>query len=126
MPRAAGGAAAGSGPCTERAAAGGGTSPGSAPGAARRAIERGKLAVLIGLESSNPFGCSETQGQPNCTRADIDSGIARLRKIGVRTMFVAHWTDNALAGAALEGGDKGTFIATLQVSQTGRPFSTGP
>src|SRR3954462_1833658 len=96
------------------------------PGAARRAIERGKLAVLIGVESSNPFGCSETQGQPNCTRADIDSGIARLRKIGVRTMFVAHWTDNALAGAALAGGDKGTFIATLQISQTGRPFSTGP
>src|SRR3954454_15767295 len=96
------------------------------PRAARRAIERGKLAVLIGVESSNPFGGSETQGQPNCNRADIDSGIARLRKIGVRTIFLAHWTDNALAGAALEGGDKGTFIATLQISQTGHPFSTGP
>jgi microsomal dipeptidase-like Zn-dependent dipeptidase len=96
------------------------------PRAARSAIESGKLAVLIGVESSNPFGCSETQGQPNCNRADIDSGIARLRKIGVRTMFVAHWTDNALAGAALEGGDKGTFIAALQIEQTGHPFSTGP
>src|SRR5947207_11125159 len=67
------------------------------PGAAEKVIKAGKLAVLIGVESSNPFGCSESQGQPHCNRADIDSGIARLRKIGVRTMFVAHWTDNALA-----------------------------
>jgi hypothetical protein len=41
-------------------------------------------------------------------------------------MFVAHWTDNALAGAALEGGDKGTFISALNIEQTGQPFSTGP
>src|SRR3954468_22333551 len=32
------------------------------PRAARKAIERGKLAVLIGVESSDPFGCSESQG----------------------------------------------------------------
>jgi hypothetical protein len=96
------------------------------PRAARRAIARGKLAVLIGVETSNPFGCSESQGQPHCNRADIDRGIARLRGIGVRAMFVAHWTDNALAGAALEGGDKGTFIAALNIQQTGQPFTTGP
>jgi microsomal dipeptidase-like Zn-dependent dipeptidase len=96
------------------------------PQAARRAIVRGKLAVIVGMETSDPFGCSESHGQPNCDRGDIDRGIARLRKIGVRTMFLAHWVDNALAGAALEGGDKGTFIATLNVAQTGEPFSTGP
>src|SRR4051812_4809581 len=96
------------------------------PAQARKVTKQGKLAVLIGVESSNPFGCSETQGQPNCDRADIDKGIAHLRKLGVRTMFVAHWTDNALAGAALEGGDKGQFIAALNVAQTGQPFSTGP
>jgi microsomal dipeptidase-like Zn-dependent dipeptidase len=95
------------------------------PKAARRVAARGKLAVLIGVESSNPFGCSESQGTPQCNKADIDSGIARMRKIGVRTMFMAHWVDNALAGAALEGGDKGQFIAALNIAQTGRPFSTG-
>jgi hypothetical protein len=95
------------------------------PKQARRVAARGKLAVLIGVESSNPFGCSEVQGQPNCDRADIDAGTERMRRIGVRTMFVAHWTDNALAGAALEGGDKGQFIAALQLAQTGHPFSTG-
>jgi microsomal dipeptidase-like Zn-dependent dipeptidase len=97
----------------------------TSPQAARRVTARGRLAVLIGVESSNPLGCSEFQGQPNCDRADIDSGIEHLRRIGVRTMFVAHWVDNALAGAALEGGDKGQFIAALNLSQTGRPFSTG-
>lgn len=96
------------------------------PEQARRVIKRGKLAVIIGVESSDPFGCSERLGQPECDSSDIDRGIARMREIGVRSMFIAHWVDNALAGAALEGGDKGTFIATMQVAQTGLPFQTGP
>jgi microsomal dipeptidase-like Zn-dependent dipeptidase len=95
------------------------------PRAARRAIERGKLAVLIGVESSNPFGCSERLGQPECDRGDIDRGIELFHRIGVRSVFVAHWVDNALSGAALEGGDKGQFIAALQVRQTGTPFVAG-
>jgi microsomal dipeptidase-like Zn-dependent dipeptidase len=96
------------------------------PRAARRAIARGKLAVIIGVESSDPFGCSELKGEPQCDRADIDRGIARMRRIGVRSMFLAHWVDNALAGAALEGGDKGVFIGALNVAQTGEFFRTGP
>jgi hypothetical protein len=96
------------------------------PAAARRVIERGKLAVIIGVESSDPFGCSERGGRPNCDRADIDRGIARMRRLGVRTMFVAHWVDNALAGAALEGGDKGALIDILNRRQTGDPFTTRP
>jgi microsomal dipeptidase-like Zn-dependent dipeptidase len=96
------------------------------PRSARRVIERGKLAVVVGVESSNPFGCSQREGQPQCTKADIDDGIERLKRLGVRTIFPAHWTDNAFAGAALEGGDKGTFISAMQVSYTGAPFQTGP
>lgn len=96
------------------------------PSSARRVIEQGKLAVLIGVESSNPFGCSESHGQPQCTRPDIDRGITLLKKIGVRTIFPAHWVDNALAGAALEGGAEGQFIAAMQLSYTGQPFQTGP
>jgi hypothetical protein len=34
--------------------------------------------------------------------------------------------DNALSGAALEGGDKGTFISAMNVTYTGAPFQTGP
>ncbi|HEX6713537.1 MAG TPA: membrane dipeptidase, partial [Thermoleophilaceae bacterium] len=96
------------------------------PQTARRVIERGKLAVLIGVEASNPFGCRLENGQPKCTKEDIDRGIGLLKTIGVRSIFPAHWVDNALAGAALEEGDKGTFISAMQLSYTGFPFQTGP
>jgi Membrane dipeptidase (Peptidase family M19) len=49
-----------------------------------------------------------------------------MKAEGVRTMFLAHWVDNALAGAALEGGDKGSFIAAMELAQTGHAFQTGP
>ena len=41
-------------------------------------------------------------------------------------MFVAHWVDNAFAGAALEGGIKGTFINVFNQVETGHYFNTGP
>ena len=41
-------------------------------------------------------------------------------------MFIAHWVDNAFAGAALEGGDKGAFINVFNRYQTGHYFRTGP
>jgi microsomal dipeptidase-like Zn-dependent dipeptidase len=96
------------------------------PGQARHAIERGKLAVLIGIESSDLFGCSEFMGQAQCTRADVDQGIRDYKRLGVRTMFVAHWVDNAFSGAALEGGATGSFINILQALQTGQYFKTSP
>jgi microsomal dipeptidase-like Zn-dependent dipeptidase len=96
------------------------------PRQARRAIERGRLAVLIGIESSNLFGCSERMDVPQCGRRDIDRGIRRARRLGVRTVFPMHWTDNAFGGAALEGGGKGTFINVLEAFQTGHYFRTGP
>ena len=95
------------------------------PAAAERVIRAGKLAVIIGAESSDVFGCSQVQGQPKCDQAAIDAGIARLRAAGVRALFLVHWVDNALAGAALEGGAKGQFIAAMQLSSTGEPFMTG-
>jgi hypothetical protein len=38
----------------------------------------------------------------------------------VRSLFIAHWIDNAFAGAALEGGARGAFINTFNRLQTGR------
>ncbi|HUO70490.1 MAG TPA: hypothetical protein VMU39_06920 [Solirubrobacteraceae bacterium] len=96
------------------------------PAQARQVIKAGKLAVIIGIESSDLFGCSVHLGKPQCTRADIDRGIRVYKRLGVRGMFVAHWVDNALSGAALEGGAKGVFINILNRFQTGRYFTTGP
>jgi hypothetical protein len=96
------------------------------PEQARRVIERGRMAVLIGIESSNLFGCSERLDVPQCTRRDIDRGIRSARRAGVRTVFPMHWTDNAFGGAALEGGGRGVFINILERFQTGHYFRTGP
>jgi len=96
------------------------------PRQARAAIEKGRMAVLIGIESSNLFGCSEQMGQPECSRRDIDRGIRRARRLGVRSVFPMHWTDNAFGGSALEGGAKGIFINLLEAFQTGHYFRTGP
>ena len=96
------------------------------PRQARAAIEKGRLAVLIGIESSNLFGCSEQMGQPECGRRDVDRGIRRARALGVRSVFPMHWTDNVFGGSALEGGAKGLFINVLEAFQTGHYFRTGP
>lgn len=95
------------------------------PSQARRVIAQGKLAVIIGIESSDPFGCSQKAGQAQCTRADIDNGLREYKRLGVRAMFVAHWANNAFSGAALESGAKGIFINILNRLQTGTYFQTG-
>jgi microsomal dipeptidase-like Zn-dependent dipeptidase len=89
------------------------------PGQARRVIERGKLAVVIGVESSNPFGCRLRNGRSACTAKDVDRGLAAYHRLGVRSLFIAHWFDNAFAGAALEGGVKGLFINAMNRLETG-------
>ena len=95
-------------------------------GQARRVIEQGKLAVVIGIESSDLFGCSLYLGQPQCTQADIDRGLDLYHRLGVRTLFPEHWVNNAFGGAALEGGTEGQAIGALNVEQTGEPFVTQP
>jgi microsomal dipeptidase-like Zn-dependent dipeptidase len=96
------------------------------PSQAKQVIKQGKLAVIIGIESSDLFNCSEFMDKPNCTKADVDRGIKQYKKLGVRGMFIAHWVDNAFAGAALEGGARGSFIGILEALQTGEYFTTGP
>jgi microsomal dipeptidase-like Zn-dependent dipeptidase len=94
------------------------------PAQARKVMRAGQLAVMIGIESSDLFGCSETNGKAGCTRAEINRGLARYKRLGVRGMFVAHWVNNAFSGAALEDGTKGVFINILNRFQTGSYFQT--
>lgn len=96
------------------------------PAQARRVISHGRLAVVIGVESSNPFGCTEHDGKPQCNRHQIAQGLSRWWTLGIRGFFPVHWDDNAFAGAALEGGGTGTFLNLLNIHQTGQPFKTGP
>jgi hypothetical protein len=96
------------------------------PAQARAVIEGGQLAVVIGIESSNLFGCSELNDRAQCSKRDVDRGIRAYKRLGVRSVFIAHWVDNAFAGAALEGGAKGVFINIFNRFQTGHYIRTGP
>jgi len=80
------------------------------PFEARRVANEGKLAVVLGIEISEPFGCISTLGQPQCTAADIDAQLDELDALGVRQLVVIHKFDNALGGVAFDGGTKGTVI----------------
>lgn len=96
------------------------------PWQARHVIEQGKLAVLVGVESSDLFDCPERFDAPQCTHADVDRGIALYKRLGISSVFIAHWIDNSFAGAALMGGAEGDFISAMEVQTTGLPFATGP
>jgi hypothetical protein len=49
-----------------------------------------------------------------------------MRRLGVRSLFIAHWVNNAFAGSALEGGTKGKFINVFNAFQNGSYFQAGP
>jgi microsomal dipeptidase-like Zn-dependent dipeptidase len=97
----------------------------SGPAQARRAIARGRLAVVIGMESSFPLDCRAQQGRAPCSTAQVDRRLDALYRLGVRSLFIAHWADNGFAGAAIEGGVKGKFINAMQRAEVGRYFEVG-
>jgi microsomal dipeptidase-like Zn-dependent dipeptidase len=68
------------------------------PAAARRAIRRGQMAVVLGIEADALFGC-----KPNstCDNEYIRKKIKRYYKMGVRHIFPVHLHDNLFAGAAM-------------------------
>jgi hypothetical protein len=80
------------------------------PFEARRVANEGKLAVVLGIEISEPFGCSTLLGEPQCTEADIDAQLDELDALGVRQLVTIHKFDNALGGVAFDGGTTGTFV----------------
>lgn len=93
---------------------------------ARSVIASGKLAVSLGIEISEPFGCRMINDVPQCTRADIDRGMDELKAMGVRQMILTHKFDNALGGAHIDSDFTGLAVQTGQVIATGQPWKTEP
>ncbi|WP_243712613.1 membrane dipeptidase [Actinomadura sp. 6K520] len=87
---------------------------------AREVIRDGKLAVVLGVEASEPFGCRTIAGEAQCTREDIDRGLDEMKRLGVSSMFVCHKFDNALCGVRFDGGTTGAFVNTGNFLGTGR------
>jgi hypothetical protein len=80
------------------------------PFQARQVIAQGKLAVIKGIEVSEPFGCRVYNDDPKCDRAQIDREIAEVQRMGVRQMELINKFDNALAGVAGDSGSTGVVV----------------
>ncbi|WP_411074058.1 discoidin domain-containing protein [Streptomyces sp. cmx-4-7] len=91
---------------------------------ARSVVEQGRLAVVLGVETSEPFGCKQILDVAQCDRADIDRGLDELYGLGVRSMFLCHKFDNALCGVRFDEGAIGTAVNIGQFLSTGTFWTT--
>jgi hypothetical protein len=93
------------------------------PWQARKVINAGKMAVVMGIETSVPFGCTFKavlgNDVPACTAADIDRQLTEMHKLGVRQMELVNKFDNALAGVAGDNGATGAVVNAANFLETG-------
>jgi hypothetical protein len=78
------------------------------PFQARRVINKGKMAVVLEVEISEPFGCYGTA--PTCTRSSVNKGLADLYHRGVRSSLLLNKFDNQLTGVRFDSGPVGALI----------------
>ena len=101
-----------------RARAGSGSSPRRAQ--ARRVINQGKLAVVLGIEVSKLFDCGLNNEQAECTAQQIDQRLDEVYDMGVRDMELVNKFDNALAGVAGDSGTTGVVVNAGNRIETGK------
>lgn len=89
------------------------------PFEARRVINQGKLAVIMGVETSVLFGCSSKLDVPQCTTASIDKQLDEVHALGVRQMELVNKFDNALSGVAGDTGTAAPLINAANFLETG-------
>jgi microsomal dipeptidase-like Zn-dependent dipeptidase len=89
------------------------------PGEARRVINAGKLAMVLGMETSELFGCGQANGAPDCDAAQIDRELDEFHALGVRSLFPVHKFDNALGGTHFDEGTTGVVV------NAGNKYATG-
>jgi len=89
------------------------------PVQARHVINDGKLAVVLGMEDSEVFGCGRTLDVPHCDAAQIDRELDEFRALGVVSLFPVHKFDNALGGTRFDSDGTGVFV------NVGNKYATG-
>jgi hypothetical protein len=96
------------------------------PFEARRVINDGKLAVVLGIEVSRLFDCQIVRGVPTCDEADVDRRLAEVHDLGVRQMEVVNKFDNAFAGVAGDAGQTGVLVGGANFLETGSWWRMAP
>ncbi len=89
------------------------------PFEARRVINAGKMAVVMGIETSVPFGCTMKVDVPQCSLKDIDRQLDEVHRMGVRQMELVNKFDNALSGVAGDTGAIGPLVNSANFLETG-------
>ncbi|WP_107705383.1 amidohydrolase family protein [Nocardioides allogilvus] len=93
------------------------------PWQARRVINAGKLAVVMGIETSVPFGCTFKKlpagDVDQCDPAGIDRQLDEMHRLGVRQMELVNKFDNALSGIAGDPGETGVVVNAANFLETG-------
>jgi hypothetical protein len=79
------------------------------PFEARKVINQGRLAVVLEIETSEPFDCRGTE-QPTCDTAQIDRQIDEMHKLGVRSSLLLNKFDNPLTGVRFDSGTASYLI----------------
>jgi hypothetical protein len=94
------------------------------PAQARTVVNAGKLAVVMGIETSVPFGCTQKLGVPDlkCSAATIDKQLDDVRKMGVSQMELVNKFDNALSGVTGDSGATGYLVNSANTLETGSPW----
>jgi hypothetical protein len=89
------------------------------PFEARRVIAQGKLAIIQGIEVSELFDCTETNGVENCDKAKVDKNLDEVYAAGVRGMELVNKFDNAFVGVAGDNGTQGVIVNQGNKLETG-------
>jgi microsomal dipeptidase-like Zn-dependent dipeptidase len=89
------------------------------PFEARRVINSGKLAVVLGIEVSVPLDCGIILDVPRCESADIDQRLDEVYDLGVRQMELVNKFDNAFSGVAGDTGTTGVVVNQGNKLETG-------
>lgn len=89
------------------------------PFEARRVINEGKLAAVMGIETSVVFGCTMKLDVPQCTEEEIERQLDEVHRMGVRQMELVNKFDNALSGVAGDEAATGVLVNSANFLETG-------
>jgi len=91
----------------------------TSPAQARQTINAGRMAMVLGIEISALFDCTELLDQPQCTEDDIDERLQEVFDMGVRQMELVNKFDNALSGVTGDSGATGPVVNSGNKQVTG-------
>ncbi|MFL5846249.1 MAG: Coagulation factor 5/8 type domain-containing protein [Solirubrobacteraceae bacterium] len=74
------------------------------PYQARQVINSGRMAVVLEIETSEPFDCRGLETNSTCDKAQVLRQIDEMDKLGVRSSLLLNKYDNPLTGVRFDSG----------------------